>query len=512
MNSKITKNYQISHNMDIANFRDPTLLEIVKQSEISRFNSMSNLECVVENDTKWREASHSLQLKQTEYNILQKNIGSLRNGDQEIFKNAIYNVQELKFQIAHLEIQVTQYLAKRDNALNLIGNTIHQSVPISNSETDNVVLRTYDAPSGFAAKCSTQSTTSCDLHCGDTVVPTFPLLHHSDVMEKLGLFNFVAGARIAGHRGYFLKGYGVLLNQALIQYGIKFLCNRGYTPLQTPFMMTQEFMSKTAQLSEFNELLYSVGDSDDEDGALDNVSSSNGGSSNGASSNGSKNKNKQKKQKQSNEQKKYLIATSEQPISCYHQNEWIPKNSLPLMYAGYSTCFRKEAGAHGKDVKGLFRVHQFEKIEQFCITSPESSWEMLEKMVENSENFLKSLGISYRVVAIVSGALNDAAAKKYDIEGWFPHTKEYRELMSVSNCTDYQSRKLGIRYGFKEGKEKVKYVHMLNGTLCATERLMCCIAENYQTAGGMNIPTQLVVGGYFDKHCIEYSSPFLGNK
>ncbi|KAJ1925471.1 Cytosolic seryl-tRNA synthetase, partial [Coemansia sp. S17] len=166
---------------------------------------------------------------------------------------------------------------------------------------------------------------------------------------------------------------------------------------------------------------------------------------------------------------------------------------LPLKYAGYSTCFRKEAGAHGKVSSGIFRVHQFEKIEQFVLTEPEKSWEMFDEMIGASEQFFKSLGISYRVVSIVSGALNDAAAKKYDLEAWFPFQGQYLELVSCSNCTDYQSRNLEIRCGTKKmGDREKKYVHCLNSTLCATERALCCLVENYQTPEGLRIPEVLV--------------------
>jgi len=194
------------------------------------------------------------------------------------------------------------------------------------------------------------------------------------------------------------------------------------------------------------------------------------------------------------EDDKYLIATSEQPISALHSDEWFenPKEQLPIKYAGYSTCFRKEAGSHGKDVRGIFRVHQFEKIEQFCLTAPEASWDMFHQMVATSEEFYQSLGLPYRVVAIVSGALNNAAAMKYDLEAWFPFQGVYRELVSTSNCTDYQSRRLEVRCGLKQkGDSKKVYVHMLNGTLCATERAMCCLVENYQTEDGVAIPEVL---------------------
>ncbi|CAG8839849.1 15844_t:CDS:2, partial [Racocetra persica] len=173
-----------------------------------------------------------------------------------------------------------------------------------------------------------------------------------------------------------------------------------------------------------------------------------------------------------------------QPISAFHANEWFekPAEQLPVKYAGYSTCFRKEAGAHGKDTWGIYRVHQFEKVEQFIIADPEKSWEQFDEMMNCSEEFYQSLNIPYQIVAIVSGALNNAAAKKYDLEAWFPFQGEYKELVSCSNCTDYQSRRLEIRCGMKKmGDREKKYVHCLNATLCATERALCCILENYQT-------------------------------
>jgi seryl-tRNA synthetase len=189
-------------------------------------------------------------------------------------------------------------------------------------------------------------------------------------------------------------------------------------------------MAKTAQLSQFDEELYRVSESDDP--ATD----------------------------------KYLIATSEQPISCLHSNEWLLSNQLPIKYCGYSTCFRKEAGAHGRDAWGIFRVHQFEKVEQFIFSKPEESWQHFDDMMATSEEFYKSLGLPYRVVSIVSGALNNAAAKKYDLEAWFPFQREYKELVSCSNCTDYQTRELEIRYGIKKAKEvagaRKEYVHALN--------------------------------------------------
>lgn len=267
-----------------------------------------------------------------------------------------------------------------------------------------------------------------------------------------------AGAAVAGGRGYFLKGDGVLLNQALINFGLQFLRKRGFEVLQTPLFIKKETMAKCAQLADFDSELYKL-PGDEEVG--DDM---------------------------------YLIATSEQPLCTYHQGDHISPADLPIRYAGYSTCFRREASSHGRDTAGIFRVHQFEKIEQFCVTSPDNdeSWEMLEEMIRNSEDFYKEIGLPYRVVSIVSDALNDAAAKKYDLEAWFPASKMYIELVSCSNCTDYQARRLGITYGKKEnGEGSERFVHLLNSTLTATTRTLCCILENYQKEDGVEMPEVL---------------------
>jgi seryl-tRNA synthetase len=196
---------------------------------------------------------------------------------------------------------------------------------------------------------------------------------------------------------------------------------RGYKKIQPPFMMNKDVMAKTAQLDQFDEELYKVHSTPPTPCVSNTFIFAT--------------------QVIANDDEKYLIATSEQPISSFHSDEWFenPEKQLPIRYAGYSTCFRKEAGSAGRDMWGIFRVHQFEKIEQFCITEPEKSWEMFHSMIDTSEEFYQSLGIPYRVVAIVSGALNLAASQKYDLEAWFPFQGAYKELVSCSNCTDYRA-------------------------------------------------------------------------
>lgn len=364
-------------------------------------------------------------------NILDKKIREFKFAKQDAEK-LVREKKNLEGLIDLKEKEMEEVQEIRDAFLSAVGNLVHETVPCHKDEENNEVIRTWGLPR-----------------------QEINLWNHVDLARHLGIVDLEAGREVAGSRGYFLKDYGVLLNQALVNYGLSFLLRRGYTLLQTPFFMQKDVMSQCAQLSQFDNELYKVsGEGDD----------------------------------------KYLIATAEQPLSTFHRGQWMDTKSLPIRYAGYSTCFRKEAGSHGKDTLGLFRVHQFEKVEQFCITSPHGteSWIMLEEMLKNSEDFYQELGLPYRVVSVVSGVLNDAAAKKYDLEAWFPASQKYRELVSCSNCTDYQSRNLEIRYGQKKKEDKVKhYVHLLNSTLTATERTLCCILENYQTKDGVKVPEKL---------------------
>uniref|UniRef100_T1GEC5 serine--tRNA ligase n=1 Tax=Megaselia scalaris TaxID=36166 RepID=T1GEC5_MEGSC len=265
---------------------------------------------------------------------------------------------------------------------------------------------------------------------------------HVDLIVMIDGMNGEKGAVVSGGRGYFLTGAAVFLEQALIQHALHILHDKDYTPLYTPFFMRKEVMQEVAQLSQFDEELYKVVGKGSEK-ADENVPAD----------------------------EKYLIATSEQPIAAYHRDEWLPEASLPI--------------------KGIFRVHQFEKVEQFVLTSPHDnkSWEMMDEMIGNAEQFYQTLGIPYRVVNIVSGALNHAAAKKLDLEAWFCGSGAFRELVSCSNCLEYQARRLLVRYGqTKKMNANVDFVHMLNATMCATTRVICAILETHQTETGVKVP------------------------
>lgn len=311
-------------------------------------------------------------------------------GSAEEFETLKAQQTELRKDKEKLEQQAAEKLRELMKKAKSIGNYVHASVPVSDNEDNNELIRQWK-PEGVE-------------------VEKKDCLSHHEVLTRLAGYDPERGVKIVGHRGYCLTGYGFFLNMALINYGMEFLFNKGYQPNQPPYFMLREAMAKTAQLEQFDEELYKVTEKE-HDPATD----------------------------------KYLIATSEQPISALHEGEWLTEKELPIKYAGYSTNFRKEAGSHGKDAWGIFRIHQFEKIEQFVFCKPEDSWTHFDQMIATSEEFYKTLKLPYRVVAIVSGALNNAAAKKYDLEAWFPFQGEYKELVSCSNCTDYQTRELEIR-------------------------------------------------------------------
>jgi len=399
------------------------------------------VQVVIDADKKWKEAKYKLDQANKKKNDIQSEITKTRKTGGSI-EELLAEKEANANAIVGYEKDEADLLKIVDSLLSTIGNLVHDSVPVSNDEANNAIVKTWGE-----FKVSENEKTN---------------RHHYEILGMLDAVEYARGVKVASHRGYFLKGPGVQLNFAIQQYAMEFLIARGYTLLQPPYLMRKDVMAKTAQLEQFDEELYKIklSSKDTLDNAEDN--------------------------------ERYLIATSEQPISALHAGEWLEPKTLPIRYGGISTCFRKEAGAHGKDTRGIFRVHQFEKVEQFCITSPEESWEMMESMIKLSEDFYQSLGIPYRVVSIVSGALNNAAAKKYDLEGWFPSFNEHRELVSCSNCTDYQSRTMDIRYGSKKpGEREKKFVHMLNSTLCATTRTICAIAENYQKEDGIEVPEVL---------------------
>eukprot|EP00892_Ulva_mutabilis_P000617 jgi/Ulvmu1/10556/UM065_0010.1 len=410
--------------------------DLVRESQKRRYADVNAVNKVIELDRRWREALFKMENVKKEINVISKEIGRKMKAKEDAADLKQQSVA-LKESLIEAEADVKLAAEERDSAIAPIGNLVHDSVPIDDDEEHNTVVKAV----GKSEKGPQHK------------------YNHVDLVQLLGIVDLDAGTKVAGARGFFLKGAGVLLNQALINCALQFAYKRGYEPLQTPFFMRKSIMAECAQLSQFDEELYHVsGEGED----------------------------------------KYLIATSEQPLCAMMRGTWLEPEKLPQRYVGYSTCFRKEAGAHGRDTLGIFRIHQFEKVEQFVVCSPDDgqSWELMDEMLGNAEAFYQALGIPYRVVNIVSGALNDAAAKKYDLEAFFPgaNPPAFRELVSCSNCTDYQSRNLEVRVRMPKiagQPERKAYAHLLNSTLSATERTLCCVLENYQTQDGVNVPEAL---------------------
>ncbi|GMH69521.1 hypothetical protein TL16_g05179 [Triparma laevis f. inornata] len=302
--------------------------EIFREAQKKRFKDPEIVDQVIALDEKWRTESTRIQDLRKEMNNLQKNVIAPAKKAKENCDEALSAVQEMKGAIKEAEDALPALAADRDKLLNKIGNVVDPEVPMSKDEDkDNLVVNLEPMPEGVTLPAVISSLT-----CAPP--PTKPLTH-DDLLWRIGGYEPVRGTNVAGHRGYFLKNAGVLLNQAIINFSIAFLGERDYNVLQPPFFMNKEVMSGIAQLEDFDEQLYKVsGKTDDPDGSTE----------------------------------KYLIATSEQPICAYHKGDWLEEKEVPIRYAGISTCFRKEAGSSGKDIRGIFRVHQFEKVEQFCIT------------------------------------------------------------------------------------------------------------------------------------------------
>lgn len=309
-----------------------------------------------------------------------------------------------------------------------IPNLVHESVPVGADESANKEIKKWGEIPNF----------------------DFKINDHIDISENLDLVDLERAAKVAGARFYYLKNDLVRLNQSLIHYGLDFLAKKEYSLIQPPYMINRESMEGAVIADDFEEVIYKIEDED-----------------------------------------LYMIGTSEHAMAAMRAKEILEGKELPLRYAGVSPCFRKEAGAHGRDQKGIFRVHQFDKIEQFVFSRPEDSWKEHEKMLAVAEEFYQNLEIPYRTMLLSTGDMGKVSAKTYDIEAWMAGQNAYREIVSCSNCLDYQARRLKIRFRDKTN-EDTQYVHTLNSTLIATTRVLVSIMENFQTKDGhIRIPSVL---------------------
>ena len=367
------------------------------------------------------------QMLRRQKNLLSETIASKKKSKQD----ATFELGEMKQVSALLdqtESEATQIEVKFNQLMMTLPNLLHETVPVGKDEKDNVVVRQN----------------------GEIMRPSFNPKDHIDLATTLDLLDLNRAAKVSGARFYFLKNELVKMNQALINFALDFLLERNYTLIQPPYMVRKEPMVGSVILNDFEDVIYKIEDED-----------------------------------------LYMIGTSEHAIASMHMDEILEGIKLPIRYAGFSSCFRKEAGAHGRDMKGIFRVHQFEKVEQFIYCRPEESWREHERMLALSEEFFKQLGIPYRVMLLCSGDMGKISAKTYDIEAWMAGQNAYREIVSCSNCLDYQARRLGIRFRDKTNEE-TRLVHTLNSTLVATERTMVAILENFQTEkGSVEVPKVL---------------------
>ncbi len=398
--------------------------EKIKESEKRREKDPKRVDKVVELDQEWREKLQRLEDLRAQRNTVGDEIAELKKSGESA-EDKIKEMKDVKEEIETLEENVETLKEERDDLRYQVGNILHESVPDGEDEEDNKEIKVWEPEKGRLEDSELAA----------------------DLIEKENAIHAEKAAEIAGERAYYLTGDLFRLNQALIQFSMDLLREKSFTPIQTPYMLNHEAMASAAELEDFEEQLYKIEDED-----------------------------------------KYLIATSEQTLATLHKDDLLLPEDFPKKYAGFSTNFRQEAGKHGQQTRGIWRVHQFEKVEQYIFSKPGDSWAFHEELLENAEEVMQRLELPYRVVNVCTGDMNDNAAKKYDIEVWRPPLQEYGEVVSCSNCTDYQARKVNVRI---RGKDENYVAHTLNATACATSRIMTAIIENNQTDEGIEIPKPL---------------------
>jgi len=375
-------------------------------------------------------------------------------------RKLIGELQDLRHQRNATSEQIASLKAKRQDASELIAAmrdvtnkiaTDEASLKQTEEELHQLQLAMPNVVHASVPDCIGDENAQEVRRWGEPRLMTFQAKDHIDLGNALSIIDVERAAKVAGARFYYLKGDLVRLNYALIQFALSFGQSRGYILVQPPYMLKREMMEGAVDLSAFEDSIYRLEGED-----------------------------------------LYLLTTSEHALLAYHADEILDGSKLPLRYLGISPCFRREAGAHGRDTKGIFRVHEFEKVEQFVFSRPEDSWEEHERLIATAETFFQQLGLPYRVVNICSGDLGAPAAKKYDLEVWLPGQGTFREAVSCSNCTDWQARRLAIRFRDKMNEEP-RLVHTLNSTLVATERALIAIMENFQHPdGSFDVPDALV--------------------
>jgi seryl-tRNA synthetase len=404
--------------------------EFVKDNLSKRGNpeNLNMLNALITADKTWRQNLTKLNDLRHERKLVTTEIATLKKTGKDA-NSQVEKAKQIDAEVTSIEKEVTANEEQTRNYLMRLPNLLHETVPVGKDENANIQVRTW----------------------GTTPKFDFPIKNHIDLSLNLDIIDIERAGKIAGSRFFYLKNEAALLDMALISFALGEMVKKGYSPVEPPYLMRKDAYEGVTALSDFEDVLYKIENED-----------------------------------------LYLIATSEHPMAAMYKDEVLKEEDLPLKLAGVSTCFRKEAGAHGKDTRGIFRTHQFNKIEQFIFCTPEQSWKLHEELLQNAEDLIQKLGLPYRIVNVCTGDIGTVAAKKYDIEAWMPAQNAYREIISCSNCTDYQARRLNIRYREKEGAPTKGFVHTLNSTAIAIGRTIVAILENNQQKDGtITIPTAL---------------------
>lgn len=406
--------------------------ELVKASEKRRKHDPAIVDQVLALDEQWKKKQKDVEELKHLRNVVSEEINAAKKAKNEaLAAKKIKQMKQVAEDIKESEYNSQELLRQRNDVVKKIGNVLDKSVPDGKDENENKELK----KSGTIPKFN------------------FPIKDHIELGLELDLIDLETAAKNSGARFYYLKNEAVLLSQALQRLAMDRLLKKGYTLIQTPYMLNRAALEGGVNLSEFEETLYKIENED-----------------------------------------LYLIATSEHPLVALKKDQTLNEAQLPMKICGVSACFRKELGAHGRDTKGIFRVHQFHKVEQIIYCKPEHSDKLFQEMQRNAEELFTELGIPFRVVQICTGDIGNKQALQYDIEAWFPGQNEkkgtYREVTSCSNCTSYQSVTLNTKYLSKEGVKE--YVHILNNTALTDTRPIIAILENFQTKdGSIKIPKAL---------------------
>ena len=406
--------------------------DVVRASQKGRGENVEIVDQIIAADERKRAALTEFETLRQEQNVLSKSVGAAK-GDEKTALLA--NAKELADKVKAADTKRAELEEEAKKLLLQLSNLLDTEAPIGGEE-DFVTLEHIGTPRDFAKD-------------------GFEPRDHVELGKLLGAIDTERGAKVAGSRSYYLTGVGALLEFALVNYAIQSALKNGFSPVIPPVLVNPAAMEGTGFLGQAAENVYRI--------EKDDV---------------------------------YLVGTSEVPLAAMHMDEILPAEKLPLRYAGYSSCFRREAGTYGKDTRGIIRVHQFDKVEMFSFCKPEEAKEEHKRLLQWEKDFLTAMEIPFRVIDVASGDLGSSAVRKFDIEAWIPTQGAYREVTSTSNCTEFQARRLNIRYKDAEG---TKAIATLNGTLVAIPRMIVAILENHQNADGtVNVPAAL--------------QPFLGMK